>query len=125
MSAYVIAHLREAVPHTDIAEYIERIAATFEPYGGRTLVHSPRPEVKEGDWAGQIVMIGFPGTAEARAWWESPAYREIVPLRQRHSRADVILLEGVPEGYEPAVAAQGMRDALAGRQQPSPADSPE
>jgi uncharacterized protein (DUF1330 family) len=48
MTAYAIAHLREAAPHPEIAEYIERIGATFEPYGGRFLVHATQHEVMEG-----------------------------------------------------------------------------
>jgi uncharacterized protein (DUF1330 family) len=47
MPAYVIAHLQEAAPRPEIAEYIERITATFEPYGGRFLVHVTKHEAKE------------------------------------------------------------------------------
>lgn len=112
MPAYVIAHLQEAAPHPEIAEYIERIPSTFEPYGGRFLVHATQHEVKEGDWPGHVVMIGFPGAAEARAWWDSPAYREIAPLRSRHIEGDIILVEGVPEDYDPAATAKAMREAL-------------
>ncbi|SCK10038.1 Uncharacterized conserved protein, DUF1330 family [Streptomyces sp. WMMB 714] len=112
MPAYVIAHLREAPPHPDIAEYIERLPATFERYGGSYLVHAAQHEVKEGSWPGHVVMIGFPGAAEARAWWDSPAYREIAPLRRRHIEGDIILVDGVPEGYDPAGAVRAMRDAL-------------
>ncbi len=39
MSAYAIAHLQEAAPHPEIAEYIERLSANLAPYGGRLLVH--------------------------------------------------------------------------------------
>jgi uncharacterized protein (DUF1330 family) len=67
MPAYAIAHLQEATPHPEIAEYIERITATFEPHGGRFLAHATQHEVKEGTWPGHVVMIGFPGIAEARA----------------------------------------------------------
>jgi uncharacterized protein (DUF1330 family) len=109
MRAYAIAHLREAAPHPEIAEYIERIPATFEPYGGRFLVHATQHEVKEGSWPGHVVVIGFPGIAEARAWWDSPAYREIAPLRSRHVEGDIILVEGVPEGYDPTATARAMR----------------
>ncbi|MEU8350106.1 MULTISPECIES: DUF1330 domain-containing protein [unclassified Streptomyces] len=112
MPAYVIAHLQEAAPHPEIAEYIERIPSTFEPYGGRFLVHATQHEVKEGDWPGHVVMIGFPGAAEARAWWDSAAYREIAPLRSRHIEGDIILVEGVPEDYDPAATAKAMREAL-------------
>ncbi|MFK3979921.1 DUF1330 domain-containing protein [Micromonospora sp. NPDC050397] len=112
MPAYVIASLREAAPHPEIAEYVERIAGTFEPYGGRFLVHITQHEVKEGTWPGNVVMIGFPGIAEARSWWDSPAYQEIAPLRSRHIEGDIIMIEGVPEGYDPTATARAMREAL-------------
>jgi len=112
MTAYGIAHLRDVTPHPEIAEYIERITATFEPYGGRFLVHGTEHEVKEGSWPGGVVVIGFPGIAEARAWWDSAAYQEIAPLRSRHIVGDIILVEGVPDGYDPTVTAKAMRDAL-------------
>ncbi|MFG2925172.1 DUF1330 domain-containing protein [Streptomyces sp. NPDC048305] len=112
MPAYAIAHLQEAAPAAEIAEYIERVTATFEPHGGRFLVHAAQHEVKEGSWPGSVVMIGFPGIAEARAWWDSPAYREIAPLRSRHIEGDIILVEGVPAGYDAAATAKAMRDAL-------------
>jgi hypothetical protein len=58
------------------------------------------------------VVIGFPGIAEARDWWDSPAYQEIAPLRSRHIAGDIILVEGVPEGYDPTATAKAMRDSL-------------
>ncbi|MCW7940876.1 hypothetical protein AAW14_01340 [Streptomyces hygroscopicus] len=112
MPAYAIAHLQEAAPHPEIAEYIERISATFEPYGGRFLVHATQHEVKEGSWPGHVVVIVFPGIGEARSWWDSPAYQEIAPLRSRHIEGDIILVEGVPEDYDPTVTAKALREAL-------------
>jgi uncharacterized protein (DUF1330 family) len=113
MPAYAIAHLQAAAPHPDIAEYMERITATFEPYGGRFLVHGTQHEVKEGNWPGHVVMIGFPGIAQAQAWWDSPAYQEIAPLRSRHIDGDIIVVEGVPQDYDPTATAREMREALA------------
>ncbi|MEU0739069.1 DUF1330 domain-containing protein [Streptomyces sp. NPDC006134] len=112
MPAYVIAHLQDAAPHPEVADYIERLPGTFEPYGGRYLVHVTQHEVLEGDWPGSVVMIGFPGAAEARAWWDSPAYQEIAPLRSRHIEGDIILVDGVPEGYDASVTAKAMREAM-------------
>jgi hypothetical protein len=57
-------------------------------------------------------MIGFPGIAEARAWWESPAYRAIAPLRSRHIEGDIIVVEGVPENYTPTAAVKAIRGAV-------------
>ncbi|MDH6214033.1 DUF1330 domain-containing protein [Streptomyces pseudovenezuelae] len=112
MTAYVIAHLQEAAPHPEIAEYVERIPATFEPYGGRFLVHVAKHEVVEGSWPGHVVVIAFPGMAEARAWWDSPEYQEIAPLRARHIPSDIVLVPGVPEGYDPTATATAMRETL-------------
>ena len=58
-------------------------------------------------------MIGFPGIAEARSWWDSPAYREIAPLRSRHIEGDIIMVEGVPDGYDPIAVATAIREAAA------------
>ena len=112
MPAYAIAHLQEAAPHPEIAEYIERITATFEPFGGHFLVHATQHEVKEGGWPGHVVVIGFPGIAEARAWWDSPEYQQIAPLRSRHIDGDIILVEGVPEGYDSASTVKAMREHM-------------
>jgi len=112
MTAYAIAPLQEAAPHPEIAEYIERVSGTFEPYGGRFLVHATQHEVKEGSWPGHVVVISFPGIAEARAWWDSPEYQEIAPLRSRHIDGDIILVDGVPGDYDPASTAGAMREAL-------------
>ncbi|WP_433216323.1 DUF1330 domain-containing protein [Microtetraspora malaysiensis] len=113
MTAYVIAHLQDSAPHPEIAEYMERLPGTFNPYGGHYLVHATQHEVKEGRWPGSVVMLGFPDIAQARAWWDSPAYREIEPLRSRHIDGDIILIEGVPEGYHPTAAAKAVREAAA------------
>jgi uncharacterized protein (DUF1330 family) len=77
-------------------------------------VHGTQHETKEGSWPGAVVMIGFPGIAEARAWWDSPAYREIAPLRSRHIDGDIILVEGVPDGYDPTAVAAAIREAVPG-----------
>ncbi|PWJ02615.1 hypothetical protein DKG34_37585 [Streptomyces sp. NWU49] len=111
--AYAMAHSQSADPRPDIAEYIERIPATFEPYGGRFLVHATEHEVKEGTWPGHVVVIGFPGITEARTWWDSPAYQEVAPLRSRHVEGDIILVEGVPDDYDATATAKAVREALA------------
>lgn len=112
MPAYAIAHLYQAPPHPDVAAYMEQIPGTFAPFGGRFLVHATAHEVKEGSWPGHVVMIGFPDIGQARAWWDSAAYREIAPLRSRHIAGDIILVEGVPAGYDPSGAAAAIRAAV-------------
>ncbi|WP_328382639.1 DUF1330 domain-containing protein [Streptomyces sp. NBC_00400] len=111
MTAYAIAHLRPTAPHPEIFDYIEKIQATLDPFGGHFLVHGSEVEVTEGDWPGSVVVIAFPDLARARGWYDSPAYGEILPLRTRHIDGDVVLVPGVPDGYDPAVTAAKLRAA--------------
>ena len=60
-NAYAIAHLRTPQFNDDVLEYLERIQATLDPFGGRFLVHGADVEVIEGPWPGTIVILEFPG----------------------------------------------------------------
>lgn len=102
MTAYAIAHLRDVDLNEEIVDYIRRIDATLAPFGGRFLIHGATPEVMEGPWEGDLVVIAFPDRAAAHAWYGSPAYAAILPLRTRNSRSAAIILDGVPDGYEAA-----------------------
>ncbi|MCG7392886.1 DUF1330 domain-containing protein [Microvirga sp. ACRRW] len=95
MSAYAVARLTDAVMGPGIVEYLKRIDATLEPFNGHFLIHGGPINRLEGAWSGDLIMIGFPTMESARAWYESPAYREILPLRTMNSKGDVILIEGV------------------------------
>jgi uncharacterized protein (DUF1330 family) len=105
MTAYAVAHLRSVDMNAEVVDYLRRIDATLDPFGGRFLVHGVRPEVREGEWPGHLVVIAFPGLDAARAWYDSPAYQEILPLRTRNADGVALLVDGVPEGYRAAVLA--------------------
>jgi uncharacterized protein (DUF1330 family) len=113
MPAYALAHLYDPNPHPEVIEYLERIQATLDPFEGRFVVHGPRVEVAEGDWPGTVVIIEFPDADRARAWYLSPAYQEILPLRTRNIDGTAILVDGVPPGYDPATKAAAMRELAA------------
>ena len=99
MTAYAVAHLRSVDQNAEIVDYLSRIDATLDPFGGHFVVHGALPEVREGEWPGFLVVIGFPDLAAARAWYDSPAYQEILPLRTRNADGVALLVDGVPEGY--------------------------
>jgi uncharacterized protein (DUF1330 family) len=99
MSAYAVAHLRSVNMGPAIAEYLQRIDATLEPFAGRFLIHGAEVEVLEGTWPGHLIVIEFPDLARARAWYSSTAYKEILPLRTNNSEGDTVLVEGVAEGH--------------------------
>ncbi|MFD8952252.1 DUF1330 domain-containing protein [Streptomyces xanthophaeus] len=111
MTAYAIAHIRPETMNEDVLRYIEEIQATLEPFGGRFLVHGAEVEVLEGPFPGTVVMVGFPGIEQARAWYASPAYQELLPLRTDHIAGTLVLVEGVPADYDARKTAAHLRAA--------------
>ncbi|MDI9887766.1 DUF1330 domain-containing protein [Streptomyces sp. HNM0645] len=122
MSAYAIGNLFPAARLDDeVLTYMERIQSTLDPFDGRFLVHgAPERDVLEGEWPGALVIIAFPTLQAAREWYASPDYRALLPLRTRHVPGDVLLVEGVPDGYEAAATAAELRQAqeAAGQRRP-------
>lgn len=95
MTTFAIAHLTDVTMGPDIVRYLEGIDATLAPYQGRFIIHGDQPEVLEGTWSGDLVMIEFPDRASARAWYASDAYQVILPLRARNSVGPILLVDGV------------------------------
>ena len=72
MAGYVIVH-DEIHDQALFAQFRERVAATFEAYGGRYLVRGGAIEVMDGDWnPDRIVVVEFDSVDQAKAWFTSP-----------------------------------------------------
>ncbi|MEK8169186.1 DUF1330 domain-containing protein [Streptomyces sp. M19] len=85
MTAYAFAHLRDRRSHPDVFVYLERVQATLDP----SAAGSPRTGRPPRCWRGLARQRGahrVPGLAEARAWYDSPAYQDILRLRTDHIR---------------------------------------
>jgi uncharacterized protein (DUF1330 family) len=102
MTAYAVGHLRTVDPNAEIVDYLLRIDETLPPYGGVFLVHGTVPEVLEGPFPGDLVVLGFPDLDAARAWYASPGYQAILGLRLANADSSVVLVDGVGEGYRAA-----------------------
>ncbi|MEU3316310.1 DUF1330 domain-containing protein [Streptomyces sp. NPDC006687] len=109
MTAYAIGHIRPGTMNEEILHYIETIQSTMDPFGGRFLVHGNPVEVLEGSFPGDLVIIAFPDLDRARAWYASPAYQELIPLRTRHIPGDILLVDGVPMDYDATRTAAALR----------------
>jgi uncharacterized protein (DUF1330 family) len=46
----------------------------------------------------RTVIVEFPTIEHARAWYDSPEYIEIVPLRRRAIDANIVMLHGLKDG---------------------------
>jgi uncharacterized protein (DUF1330 family) len=96
MSAYVIGQLHINNPQ-EYQEYLNGFLPCFERHGGQLLATSKQEtEVLEGDWAlPRTVLMRFPNTEAARAWYTDPEYQELAKIRHRTADANLVLVEGI------------------------------
>ena len=83
----------------DRAQY-DRYAARFmeamEGHTGRLLAANEGPQLVEGTWKGdKVVLIAFPDEAAFHAWKDSPLYREISKDHEAATEGSVLLLTGL------------------------------
>ena len=111
MAAYAIGHIRDLEMGPPIVDYLERIDATLAPFGGRFLVHGARPEVLEGQWVGDLVVIEFPDLERARRGTGQLPISRLLRFRIDNSNSEIILLGGVDRSHRatdiPASPAEG------------------
>lgn len=94
MSAYVIGHI--TVHDADgYSKYTAQVPGTLAAHGGSFAVRGGTTTVMEGDMPhARHVVIRFPDRAAAEAWYNSPEYQAIVPVRQAHSTGVLMIADG-------------------------------
>lgn len=96
MIAYLIVSVTATGSAEHLAEYRAKVGATVSRFGGRYLARSSAPDVLEGEWeADQVVLVEFPDLDAARAWNESPEYQAIAPLRTQNANSVRLLVQGL------------------------------
>lgn len=95
MTVYIVAQLK--FTHREIYDrYQARFADVFRQFNGRVLVADERPQLLEGDWPrDKIVILEFPDAAAAMAFHESPAYAAIAVDRKAGADAVVLMARGL------------------------------
>ena len=95
MAAYVIVD-SDIKNLEGMQEYIDKVGATLAPHGGKALAATTEIEVVEGDWRPKrIVVVAFPNMAAAKAWYNSPDYQAILPIRTANTDDKLIFVEGM------------------------------
>jgi uncharacterized protein (DUF1330 family)/quinol monooxygenase YgiN len=94
--AYYLADF-ELTDAAAIKPYSAAVESTFQPYGGRYLIRGGAATQLEGEAPrGRLVMIAFDSMAQAQAWYDSPAYDKLKPIRHRAGNSRVRIVEGLP-----------------------------
>ena len=77
-------------------EYITKALSTLQASGGRVLAFDESPEYVEGSLDHpRTVIIEFTSRDAFRAWYDSPEYQAILPLRLKSTPGTLILVDGL------------------------------
>jgi uncharacterized protein (DUF1330 family) len=95
MTVYAIAQLT-ITDRTAYNRYQSRFMSVMNRYKGRVLAADEHPQVVEGQWDREkLVLLSFPDEAAFREWADSPDYQEIAKDRKAGSTAVVLLVKGI------------------------------
>ncbi|BFM50765.1 DUF1330 domain-containing protein [Marinomonas sp. THO17] len=82
MPSYIVVDLTP-LDKEKLSEYSALAADTFAPYHGHFIAKGAI-EVLHGDALHPMkAIIEFPDKESAKAWYESPAYQALIPLREK------------------------------------------
>ena len=96
MPAYVVINITVRDP-VRYEEYKRLATPTVSAYGGRYVARGGPVDVREGAWSpSRLVILEFPTTELARAWWASPEYAPAKALRQSCADTQLVITEGLP-----------------------------
>ena len=98
MVGYILGNVEVHDPEGYKA-YTAQVPGTLARFGGKFIVRAGANDTLEGSWEPhRIVLIEFPSVEQAKAWFASPEYQAIIPLRQKFARTHFI---SAIEGWTP------------------------
>jgi uncharacterized protein (DUF1330 family) len=95
MKAYVVVQERVHDEKT-FAEYRRAVMPTIQTHKGRFIVRGGNLTLMEGQWPlPRFAVIEFPSRADAEAWYRSPEYQKVLPLRLKSTEGNLVIVDGV------------------------------
>jgi uncharacterized protein (DUF1330 family) len=95
MLAYIVFLRDRTTDPAELAAYTEKVPATLQGHPVKILAAYGNYEVLEGSDVEGGVLVEFPTFAEAKAWYDSPAYQEVRQHRFRGAEYRAVILEGL------------------------------
>ena len=101
MPAYIVVEVDIHDPER-YGRYKDMAPPSIYQYGGKYIARGGACETLEGDWKPpRFVILEFPDTERARAWWASPESAAAKKLRHATAKSKMLLVEGLPPGWKP------------------------
>lgn len=89
----VIGHISVTNPAL-WAEYCASVPATLLPWGGELVLRGRRARLLGGEHdRAETVVLRFPDLASVNGWFDSDAYRALIPLRLQAAEVDLVSYE--------------------------------
>jgi uncharacterized protein (DUF1330 family) len=78
-------------------QYVAALSGTLAPYKVRTLARA-NPVALDSSTppTGTLVVLAFNSMEDVKAFWNSPAYQAIIPLREKSAKTRVYAVQGMP-----------------------------
>jgi len=94
MKGYLILDLK-ILDFAVFKEYIEKIPRFIEKHGGRYIVQGVEPELVEGDWCPErVVVLEFPSNNKAKEFLNDSEAQSLFAIRHKSTISKLILSEG-------------------------------
>ena len=95
---YAISEADTVTDPVALKEYAAKARETLAPFNGRFAVRGGKAKALDGDAPPKgIVVIAFDSSERAHAWYNSPAYAAIRPLRLAAAKGRMFIVERVAE----------------------------
>ena len=95
MTAYIIFTRERVRDPAEFDTYAKTVSPTLTGHPAKLLVVYGKHETLEGAPIDGAVVLEFPTMEAAKAWYDSPAYREVAAHRFRGAVYRGLIVEGV------------------------------
>jgi uncharacterized protein (DUF1330 family) len=95
MAAYIVFTRESTRDAKELETYSQKARATLAGHPVKPRVVYGRHEVIEGPPIEGVVILEFPTFEEAKAWYDSPAYREAREYRFRGADYRAVIVQGL------------------------------
>lgn len=95
---YVVVTIKQMKDLEAFRDYAVQAVPLVERHGGKYVGVDKAPEVRSGEWPFvRTIIVAYPNFAAARAFYDSPDYQQIVPVRNRAIDANIVIVRDPEE----------------------------
>ena len=97
MPTYIVFSRITTHDAEELKTYSKKVMPTMEGHPIKVRAAYGSQEVLEGPDVEGVVIVEFPSTEEAKAWYDSPEYADARQHRFKGADYTAVLVEGLPE----------------------------